>query len=199
MYEATAHSYSRMMDAEIQLPVYSEVLKRLHSGIEGLPGSVIDTACGSGHMLSMYHHLFDPQRTLIGIDLSPRMVSIAAERLGSSASMFVGDMRALHEIQSCSAAALLNWYAIHHLSAAGLREAMKEWHRVLAPGGQLWVAAWEGAGLIDYGEASDILAVRYSPGELTNMAEEAGFKITRCVVVPVEGFPMDGVHLECVK
>jgi ubiquinone/menaquinone biosynthesis C-methylase UbiE len=199
MYEATADSYSRMMDTEIQLPVYSEVLKRLHSGIEGLPGSVVDTACGSGHMLTMYRDLYKPQRSLVGMDLSPRMISIAQGRLGSNADLFVGDMRELKKIESCSAAALLNWYAIHHLSVAGLREAMKEWYRVLVPGGQLWVAAWEGAGLIDYGEASDIVAVRYSAGELTDLAEEAGFRMKSCIVVPVEDFPMDAVHLECIK
>ena len=27
----------------------------------------------------------------------------------------------------------------------------------------------------------------------------AGFKVTRCVVEPVDDFPMDAVHLECKK
>jgi ubiquinone/menaquinone biosynthesis C-methylase UbiE len=199
MYEATADSYAQMMDAEIQLPVYSEVLERLHRGIDGLPGAIIDTACGSGHMLTMYRDLYNPQRPLVGMDLSPRMISIARERLGSNADLFVGDMRELKQVESCSAAALLNWYAVHHLSIEGLRQAIKEWYRVLVTGGQLWVATWEGAGLIDYGEASEIVAVRYSPEELTALAEEAGFRVTSCVVVPVEDFPMDAVHLECVK
>ena len=199
MYEATADSYAQMMDGEIHLPVYSEVLERLHRGVDGLPGAVIDTACGSGHMLSMFRDLFKPQRLLVGVDLSPRMISIARERLGSNADLFVGDMRNLQQFESDSAAALLNWYAIHHLSAEGLREAMNEWYRVLVPGGRLWVATWEGAGLIDYGEASDIVAIRYSPDELMALAEEAGFRITRCVVVPVEDFPMDAVHLACEK
>jgi SAM-dependent methyltransferase len=199
IYEATADSYARMMDAEIQLPIYPEVLGRLHCAIDGLPGAVIDAACGSGHMLAMYRDLYKPQRRLVGMDLSPRMVSIARERLGSDADLFVGDMRELRQLESDSAAALLNWYAVHHLSAAGLREAMKEWFRVLGPGGQLWVAAWEGAGLIDYGNEADIVAVRYSQDELTALAREAGFEITSCVVVPVEDFPMDAVHLECIK
>lgn len=199
MYDTTADSYAQMMDGEIKLLVYSEVLERLHAGIEGIPGSMIDTACGSGHMLSMYRDLYNPQRPLVGVDLSPRMISIARERLGSNADLFVGDMRDLQQFESGSAAALLNWYAIHHLSKEGLRKAMKEWYRVLVPGGQLWVATWEGAGLIDYGEASEIVAVRYSPDELTDFAEGAGFRITSCDVVPVEDFPMDAVHLECIK
>jgi len=199
MYDATADSYAEMMDTEIKLPVYSEVLVRLKRRIAGLSGEVIDTACGSGHMLSMYRELHDSKRGLVGVDLSPRMVSIARERLGLSARLFVGDMCDLQEIESCSAAALLNWYAIHHLSVESVREAMKEWYRVLVQGGQLLVAAWEGTGQINYGEAFDIVAIRYSESELSALAEEAGFKISSCVVAPVDDFPMDAVYLECMK
>ena len=63
-------------------------------------------------------------------------------------------------------------------------------------GGQLLIAAWEGEGAIDYGDQSDIVALRYNSGELTLCAEEVGFEVTRCVVEPVEGFPMDAVYLE---
>ena len=55
MYEATADSYANMMDVEIKLPVYSETLGRLQRRIAEMPGVLIDTACGSGHMLSMFH------------------------------------------------------------------------------------------------------------------------------------------------
>ena len=85
MYEETADSYAQMMDTEIGLPVYADILGRLRDRIANIPGAVVDTACGSGHMLSMYHERYDSNRPLLGIDLSPRMVSIAGEKLGPNA------------------------------------------------------------------------------------------------------------------
>jgi ubiquinone/menaquinone biosynthesis C-methylase UbiE len=199
MYDATAASYAEMMDTEINLPVYADVLERLQTRIANIPGALIDTACGSGHMLSMYHNQYDSQRALMGIDLSPQMVEIARNRLGSAMRVFIGDMRDLSDIEFSSAAAVLNWFAFHHLEAGGVLESMKESYRVLAPGGQFLVATWEGAGPIDYGDDLDIVAIRYTRTELTAFAQSVGFEISKCVVGTVEDFPMDAVYLECTR
>jgi len=197
MYDATADVYAEMMDQEIHLPIYSDQLGRLKDRIDGVSGCLLDTACGSGHMLSLYRDRFDAGRPLAGIDLSPRMVAIASERLGPGAAVVVGDMRDLSVMRSGSAAAVLNFFAIHHLDPQGVLLAAREWRRVLCEGGQLVVAAWEGSGPIDYGGQSDIVALRYTSTELASWFEEAGFAVQRCVVEPVEDFPMDAVYLEC--
>ena len=199
MYDDTADSYSDMMDQEIQLPVYSDLLGRLKNRIAPIPGVLLDTACGTGHMLSMYRERFDAGRPLAGIDLSPRMVAIAKDRLGSTPTIVVGDMRDLSTVECESTAAVLNFFAVHHLDQDDVLLAAKEWHRVLCTGGQLVVAAWEGTGPIDYGEQSDIVAFRYTSTELASWFEEANFLVQRCVVEPVEGFPMDAAYLECLK
>lgn len=199
MYEDTADSYAQMMDAEIDLPVYADVLGRLRDRIANTPGAVIDSACGSGHMLSMYHERYDQKHPLLGFDLSPRMVAIAEEKLEGSARVATGDMRDLSSVESGSSSAVLNFFALHHLDPEGVKLALGEWYRVLTLGGQLVVATWEGAGAIDYGDESDIVALRYKCSELTTWAQEAGFSITRSVVEPVEDFPMDAVYLEGFK
>lgn len=199
MYEDTADHYAKMMDAEIELPVYADILQRLADRLAGVAGALVDTACGSGHMLAMYHDRYEPDRELQGVDLSPKMVAIAAEKLGDEGSIFEGDMCRLAGIEDGSAAALLNFFALHHVDAGRARKAFREWHRVLKPAGQLVVATWEGAGTIDYGEFSDLVALRYGSEELRAWAEEAGFEITRLAVEPVEGFPMDAVYLEATK
>jgi hypothetical protein len=61
------------------------------------------------------------------------------------------------------------------------------------------LAAWEGSGSIDYGEESDIVALRYTRKELIEIAERIGFYIDRCIIESVEGFPMDAIYLECIK
>jgi ubiquinone/menaquinone biosynthesis C-methylase UbiE len=199
MYEDTADSYARMMDTEIGLPVYADVLGRLQDRIAHTPGAVVDTACGPGHMLFLYRERYDEKRPLLGVDLSPRMVAIAGEKLGSNARVFVGDMRELPSVKPGSSSAVLNFFALHHLDREGVNVALREWHRILAPGGQLVIATWEGSGVIDYGAASDIVALRYRSDELATWAREAGFSVTRCVVEPVEDFPMDAVYLEGCK
>ncbi len=199
MYDDTAESYAEMMDSEIDLPMYADILGRLQSRIAGRPGLVVDTSCGSGHMLAMFRERYDPQRPLLGVDLSPQMVSIASERLGAAAEIVVGDMRALATIGSATAIAALNFFAIHHVDAADAEVALGEWHRILSPGGQLLIAAWEGSGAIDYGDESDIVALRYSAAKLEGAVRSAGFSIDRCAVEPVEGFPMDAVYVEATK
>ena len=199
LYEESADSYSEMMDAEIDLPVYADTLGRLAQRIADIPGSVIDTSCGSGHMLSRYHERHDPKRGLVGIDLSPRMVAIAGARLGPNAATLQGDMRELGGFESGSSAAVLSFFAIHHIDPKDILAALRQWHRVLQHGGQLVVATWEGSGPIDYGEESDVVALRYTKDEVVAWAEEAGFVVDRCVVDPVEGMPMDAVYLEATR
>ena len=111
----------------------------------------------------------------------------------------MGDMRDLSMVESESTAAVLNFFAIHHLDQDDVSLAAREWHRVLCAGGQLVVAAWEGTDPIDYGEESNIVALRYTSTELASWFEEAKFLVQRCVVEPVAGFPMDAVYLECRK
>lgn len=196
LYENTADSYAAMMDTEINLSVYSDTLGRLAERIANVPGPVLDTSCGTGHMLSRYRERYDSERWLVGIDLSPRMVALAGENLESVAETRTGDMRDLHGIEDDSMAAVLSFFAIHHLDREDVQLAFREWCRVLAPGGQLVVAAWEGVGLIDYGGETDVLALRYTMDEITACAEATGFAVDRCVVEPVEGMPMKGVYLE---
>lgn len=199
MYDETADSYAQMMDAEIGLHVYADVLGRLQRRISNLDGPVIDTACGSGHMLWMYRKEYDSGRSLMGVDLSSRMVEIAEGKLDSKAQFVVGDMRVLDSVEAASCAAVLNFFALHHLNAEEAMQALAEWCRVLAPGGQLVVATWEGSGKIDYGEESEIVALMYSSAELESWAKTAGFEIDSCKVEPVEDFPMDAVYLEASK
>ncbi len=199
MYDDVSSSYNAMMATEIKLPIYNKVMTRLHDSITGLPGSIVDTSCGSGHMLVMYHEQFDQDRALIGVDLSPEMVAITSQRIGDYAKVVVSDMRELHLLENNSAAAVISFFALHHLDAAGIKAALTEWHRVLASGGQLVVAAWEGEGAIDYGDAASIVALRYTAEELAQWTVESGFVVTECDVEEVDEMPMDAIYLALAK
>jgi len=196
MYDAEAESYSRMMDSEIEHPLYADTLERLKTRVANLAGPIIDAPCGSGHMLSMYHEDFDKERFLYGIDLSPSMAAIAAKRLGSAAEIVVGDIRNLDAVPSGSAAAVISHFAFHHLDIDEIAEALAEWHRVLQTGGQLAIGAWEGEGAIDYGEDSDLIAIKHNADDLETMIRENGFSISRNVVEMDDEMMMNAIYIE---
>lgn len=126
LYEDSDDLYDELMDAEIDLPIYADILSRLAERITGIPGPVVDTSCGSGHMLLRYHEYYDSRLELIGVDLSPRMVEISNKRLGSKARFFIGDMRNLNMISSESAAVVISFFAIHHLDPEEVATAIRE-------------------------------------------------------------------------
>ncbi|MBT3437119.1 MAG: methyltransferase domain-containing protein [Oceanospirillaceae bacterium] len=199
MYDATAASYAKMMQQEITQPKYADVLGRLASRIGDVSGTVVDTSCGSGHMLAMYHAQYDASRALIGIDLSPEMVALSKQYIGNYSSAIVGDMCDLASIASDSAAAVVSFFALHHLDTEGVAAAVKEWHRVLTRGGQLVIATWEGEGEIDYGSSVDIVALRYTLDDLVALIEAVGFNVSRAEVEAVDDMFMEAIYIEAEK
>lgn len=196
LYEDTADSYSAMMDTEILSSAYVDTLDRLHERLESVPGALVDTSCGSGHMLALYAERHGIERELRGVDLTPRMVVIAQAKLGASAEITVGDMRELSAVADDAAGAVVSYFALHHLDLVGIEMAFRDWHRALNAGGQLVIALWEGSGVVDYGKESDIVAFKYQRDEIASLVEAAGFSIDRCDVEVVEDMDMNAIYLE---
>lgn len=195
LYERSASDYEKMMDQEIGFPVYDFVLRDLASRLETVNGAIVDSSCGPGHMLERILHETTSNREIIGVDISPSMIAKARRRLGDSTTLIEGDMGRLPQLPEGSCAAVISFYAIHHLDADRLRQSLLEWRRVLTPGGHLLLAAWEGQGPIDYGDASDVVARRYRLSEIVECMVSVGLRVERQSVQAVEDFDMDTVHL----
>ena len=199
LYEKSADSYNQMMDQEIKLPIYDEVLSSLASKLKTVAGSILDSSCGTGHMLERIRDTYLPGRELIGVDISPRMVEFARNRLGDSATTIEGDMGTMPQLPNDSCAAVLSFFAIHHVDLDGFQRCLGEWRRVLVSGGHLLLAAWEGEGEIDYGEVSDVVARRYREAEVVDAASSAGFRVATHMVKPVDDFDMDAIYVFATK
>ena len=201
MYDDSAQGYASMMDEEIKQPIYHKVLTGLHTAIKGLSGPIVDTSCGSGHMLHMYRQQIDSERQLIGTDLSTEMVRISMQRLSPDVEVHTADMCRLPFLSENSCAGVISFFAIHHLDPDDVKDAFKEWQRVLVSGGQLLLAAWEGEGAIDYGSVSDIQALNHTSKDLLTWLSDAGYRIGSCELVNVEDMGMDAVYLmaTCIK
>jgi len=198
-YDDAADGYNQMMNEEIKHPLYDEVLSGLAERISSVDGPVLDTSCGSGHMLEKLRNEYTHQRRLVGLDISPKMVAIARERLGDTALVSQGDMRDLAKISDDACAAVISFFSLHHIGATEVAACFAQWHRVLMPTGQLVIAVWEGAGAIDYGEQSEMVTRRYKESELAEALNAVGFRIESHCVRPVEGFEMDAVHITATK
>jgi len=141
------------------------------------PARLIDIGCGPGAFLCAVQKRF-PNIQLNALDLSEEMVEETKQRLAPSAVATVGDAEhmplqsGMYDVVTCN-------MSIHHYPHP--QEALREMHRILAPGGTLL--------LNDMDCAAPIRAVAnwafprlpggdvkmYTRQEITQMIQRAGF------------------------
>lgn len=142
-YDAVARQYTeRFADELAHKPLDRELLARFASEVNGR-GQVYDLGCGPGQTTAF---LCDHGVTVRGLDLSPELVREARQR-HPGVEFETGDMLAL-PVGDESLAGVVAFYAIVHLSLAGLRRALAEMHRVLKAGGRLLLAFHSGEGSV---------------------------------------------------
>ncbi|HLJ65172.1 MAG TPA: class I SAM-dependent methyltransferase [Stellaceae bacterium] len=102
-------------------------------------GVIVDVGCGHGRSFKLLADRFAPRR-LIGIDIDPAMLSLAASRVAEHelcVEFRVGTSSCL-PLPDASVDMVFCHQTFHHL--IDQEEAMREFHRVLRPGGLLLFA-----------------------------------------------------------
>ena len=92
--------------------------------------SVLDVSCGTGTILSA----IKPNVEKTGLDVSPKMIHMAKQKLGDSADLVVGDSEVL-PYTNCSFDMVTCVLAFHHFEQPEI--VVKEMHRVLRKGGKV--------------------------------------------------------------
>jgi SAM-dependent methyltransferase len=140
-YDAVAQEYADRFAGELaHKPLDRELLARFACEVRG-GGQVYDLGCGPGQTTAFLHGCGVPAR---GLDLSAELLR-EARRRHPGVGFEQGDMLAL-PLADASLAGVVAFYAIVHLSPAGLRRALAEMYRVLRPGGRLLLAFHVGEG-----------------------------------------------------
>jgi SAM-dependent methyltransferase len=173
-YDAVARQYAeRFADELAHKPLDRELLGRFASAVRGR-GDVYDLGCGPGQTTAFLH---DCGVRVRGLDISADLLR-EARRRHPGLEFEPGDMLTL-PLADASLAGVVAFYAIVHLSPAGLRRALAEMHRVLRPGGRLLLAFHVGEGSIHVeeflGRSVALDFVFFTPQSVTDELIRAGF------------------------
>jgi SAM-dependent methyltransferase len=173
-YDTVAREYAnRFADELAHKPLDRQLLARFASEVRGC-GVVYDLGCGPGQTTAFLH---DCGAQVRGLDLSAELVREAGRRHPGIA-FETGDMLAL-PVADASLAGVVAFYAIVHLSPAGLRRALAEMYRALRPGGRLLLAFHIGEGSVHVeeflGHRVALDFVLFSPQSVMNELVRAGF------------------------
>ena len=114
-----------------------------HGGFEAA-SRVVELGCGTGRLAQrlLERHL-PPDATYLGVDLSPRMVALARERLapfGPRAEVRLSTGGVALELPDAACDRFLSTFVLDLLPEAEIRQALAEALRVLRPGGRLCLA-----------------------------------------------------------
>jgi ubiquinone/menaquinone biosynthesis C-methylase UbiE len=143
---------------------------------------VCDAGCGPcGHVAAL---LASYGLRVVGIDISPVCVALASKEQPSLAfeTMDMGKMR----FPDGSLDGLVSYYSIHYQPKATLPDMLREFARVLRPGGRFLLVAKEGQGegFIEdpMGSGEQVFWSDFSDTELQELLRNAGFTNTSCTV-----------------
>jgi ubiquinone/menaquinone biosynthesis C-methylase UbiE len=137
---------------------------------------ILDLGCGAGRDMAWFEN---QGATVVGLDLSAGM--LAQARLRAQDSLVQANMRHLPFRTECFQGA---WCcaAFLHLPKADAPHALARVHRVLAPGGTLFLSVQEGMGegwecSTRYGKPVERFFARYRAEEMTALLVDGGFAI----------------------
>ncbi|HEU5472984.1 MAG TPA: class I SAM-dependent methyltransferase [Actinophytocola sp.] len=174
-YDAVAADYAERFAGELAGKPFDRGL--LDAFAERVRGPVLDVGCGPAGHIARY--LADRGVAIHGVDLSPKGVALAAAS-HPDIGFAVADLRAL-PVADASQAGLVAFYSVIHIRRPELPAVFAEFHRVLAPGGELLIAMHGGTGEVGvddwFGRAVSTRATLVELPELAGLLEAAGFAV----------------------
>jgi len=173
-YDDVAAKYEARFLDELRDKPFDRELLAAFAQSAGDP--IAEIGCGPGHIGAFVAQW---GRRVFGVDLSPHMARRARIRLDFTVA---GDMRSLPLPDDCLGG-LLAFYSVIHVRRAELTPVMKEFCRVVRPGGHVLFSAHEGHGELERDEFLDetvpVVATLFDLDELAEASRSAGLEVTR--------------------
>lgn len=153
------------------------VCSMLNNGKEDLPNlKILDAGCGNGRMLRKFCELGAEPVNCRGIDLSTDVIWYARANSVDDITYNIGDIKDMPYCNNRFDIILNLGVLIHIKDNDYIREIAKEFHRVLKPGGLVFITiAREGS---SWGEKVQAITRNFTEGELLDL-----FEIFKCLGV----------------
>jgi SAM-dependent methyltransferase len=146
-----------------------------------LDGQIIDAGCGPGHWTNL---LVQQGHDARGVDLVPQFITHAKASY-PLVNFSIGSIDSL-DAESGSVAGVLAWYSLIHHEPDTVRVALREFNRVLEPGGTLLVGLFEGTMLEQFAHAVTP-AYRWPVDRFALELDATGFDVVESHVRKVTG------------
>ena len=170
-YGLRADDYTRLLGTMDS--VHPDDRQLVESWADGVEGRLVDAGCGPGHWTAFLDDLGHDAR---GIDLTPRFIEIAREAYPNVRF----DLESIEEMSDGDAAVggILAWFSTIHHEPSRVVMPLREFARVLRPGGSLLLGAFAWPALEAFDHAVTF-AYRWPVGELHVCLRAVGFDIVR--------------------
>jgi SAM-dependent methyltransferase len=139
---------------------------------DGLAGPVIDAGCGPGHWT---RYLADRGLAARGVDQVPAFID-HARAAHPGVAFELGSVDALANAPG-SVGGVLAWYSLIHHDPAVILSPLREFARVLRPGGGLVLGFFEGRRVEPFDHLV-VTAYRWPVAELSDRLRDAQFEVT---------------------
>jgi len=144
-------------------------------------GAIVDAGCGPGHWTNL---LVEQGHDARGVDLVPAFI-MHANNTYPHVDFAVGSLDSL-DAATGSVAGILSWYSLIHFEPDTVRDALREFGRVLEPGGSLLVGFFEGHDVEQFAHAVTP-AYRWPVDDLAGELDATGFDVIETHVRKVAG------------
>ena len=195
-YDDVAEEYAVEFADELdKKPFDREILDQFAERLAG-KGLVYEVGCGPGHITQ---YLKDRGIDIVGTDISQGMVNEAA-RLHPEISFQRCDMLALNTPDS-SLTGVVGFYSIVHIERDHIVDALREFHRVMKPGGLLLLSFHAGTGVLQreewYRKKVAVTWTLVEAEEMSRYLNMAGFEVERQEIRKPYGFehPTDRIYV----
>ena len=171
-YDSRAAEYVEKLGSVDQLA--SQDRATITGWREECAGRLLDAGCGPGHWSDVLAG--GGRGDVLGVDASSRFIRSAHQRF-PHVPFVVGDLAAT-PLATGAVGGVLAWFSVIHTEPAGVPAVLREFARVLAPGGSLLMGFFDG----DPGSPFDhavTTAYYWSADVLAELLAEQGFVVER--------------------